>query len=102
MDYSKPDSFFNFPSNEHLDQEKFYQDFINPVSEKVLEMLTETPDLLFSYLYRMDIDETKIKWALAPEAKDEAHIGLAKLILERQLQRIQTQKQYPQHPTTNN
>lgn len=74
------------------DQESFY----NQIREKVAEYLDTNPELLMSYLYRLDIDEGKIQYAL--------HFGqdicsdLARLIYERQLQRHKTKMSYRQPP----
>lgn len=64
------------------------------ISEVVDQMLSDNPDLLFSYLYRLDVDEGKIKNAMSPLNPEAPHIGLARLIIERQLQRIRTRREY--------
>lgn len=64
------------------------------MSEVVDQMLSDNPDLLFSYLYRLDVDEGKIKNAMSPLNPEAPHTGLARLIIERQLQRIRTRREY--------
>lgn len=49
---------------------------------------------LLSLLYRMDIAEHNVQAALLPNAPDPANIGIARLILDRQRQRIHTKKTY--------
>ena len=71
-----------------------YLDALSSMSNVVENMLSENPDLLFSYLYRLDVDENKIKIALNPLTPEAPHIGLARLIIDRQLQRIKTQQEY--------
>jgi hypothetical protein len=49
---------------------------------------------LLSLMYRMDIDEAKVQWAISPLAPEPANIGLARLVLERQKQRAHTKQTY--------
>ncbi|MBP6794313.1 MAG: hypothetical protein KA143_04620 [Saprospiraceae bacterium] len=60
---------------------------------RVLDLLQNQPDLLFSYLYRLDVLEHKIQAALA--AGENVSKALAELIIDRQVERIRTKKQYP-------
>ena len=55
-------------------------------------------EFLFSSMYRLDIQEQKIKDALFLEAEIPANIAVAKLILERQKQRVYTKHFYKQEP----
>jgi hypothetical protein len=64
-------------------------------SQRVQELLDQNPDLLFSFLYRLDIDEVKIKQSFQTENPVAA---LATLIIERQKARIQSKAQYGQPP----
>ena len=57
-------------------------------------MMDSRTEFLFSLLYRHDVSERKIVAALAPEAAEPPHIGLAKLVLERQKERIEAKKRY--------
>lgn len=56
------------------------------------DMLAHRPDYLMSLLYRLDVLEPKINKALHPGAPEPPHIGLARLVLERQLQRVETKR----------
>ncbi len=49
-------------------------------------------DYLLSLLYRLDIDEQKINFALHPANPEAANITLAKLVWARQKQRAETKK----------
>lgn len=71
-----------------------YIDALNSMSKEVENMLAGNPDLLFSYLYRLDVDEDKIKKAISPFTEELPSIGLARLIIDRQLLRIKTQQEY--------
>jgi len=69
-------------------------DALEAMSIEVETMLSNSPDLLFSYLYRLDVDENKIKQAMSPFTEEFPNIGLARLIIDRQLLRIKTQQEY--------
>ena len=70
--------------------------FIQLIAERVLELLQQDVDLLFSYLYRLDIDERKINHVLNEQMKIPPHRGLAELIFTRQMQRLESKKKYKQ------
>lgn len=57
------------------------------LENKIKQMLDQETDLLWSTLYRMDIDEEKIKQVLASAYRTPVEAGLAGLVLERQKQR---------------
>lgn len=71
--------------NPYLDKESL----LALIEKRVAELLQEQPDLLFSFLYRLDVDEYKIKQALQAESVTRA---LAVLIVDRQLARIKTKE----------
>jgi hypothetical protein len=62
------------------------------LSERIGEMLERRPEYLMSLLYRLDVLEKKIVPVLRPGAPEPPHIGLARLVLERQKQRIETKR----------
>ena len=51
-------------------------------------------EVLLSLMYRLDIDEKKVEFALSPIAPEPANRGLAMLVLERQKQRVYTKQKY--------
>ncbi len=71
-----------------------YQDAMESMAHEVEIMLSQSPDLLFSYLYRLDVDEERIKKAMSPLSEELPSLGLARLIIDRQLLRIKTQQEY--------
>jgi hypothetical protein len=62
------------------------------LSERIAEMLEGEPDYLMSLLYRLDVLEAKILPVIAASAPEPPHIGLARLVLERQKQRLATKR----------
>lgn len=65
---------------------------------RVKELLETNPELLMSYLYRLDVEEADIQLVLSPLSSDDPLQGLSKLILERQKARIATKRKYNQPP----
>lgn len=55
-------------------------------------MLEGDVDLLMSYLYRLDIEAHKINAVLQMSHAVPPNVGLARLILDRQKQRIKTKQ----------
>ena len=70
--------------------------FIETLAYKIAYLLEHNPDLLFSYFYRMDIDEKKIESILLAQGPGTINLQLANLILQRQIQRAETKKAYRQ------
>ena len=79
-------------SKESLSEEELLALLIDQVEYMIAYKL----DYLLSLLYRLDVLEHKINHALSPVAIDPPAVGLAKLILERQKQRIATKAAYRQ------
>lgn len=57
------------------------------------------PKLVF-LLYRIDIDENKLRGLLHQQAGEDAAMIITDLIIERQLQKIKSREQYRQHDDT--
>ncbi len=62
------------------------------LAERIDQMLERQPDYLLSMLYRLDVLEPKINQALHPASPEPPALALARLVLERQQQRIHTKK----------
>lgn len=79
---------------ETLDEDALFEMILTRVNE----LLETDVDLLLSYLYRLDVEEYKISNALSMNALLPANEGIARLILERQKQRMITKKKFKQDP----
>ena len=75
-----------------ITEEELYQMLVNQVAHMIEYKL----EVLLSLMYRLDIDEAKVNYALSPFAVDPANIGIAKLVWERQKQRAFTKRHYKQ------
>ena len=73
------------------------EEMIDIISLRVEQMLKGDPDLLMSYLYRLDVLEKKIKAAMHTSI-EPVHVTFAKLIWERQMQRVATKRKFKQDP----
>ena len=84
-----------FPENPEMLSES---DLYNAIKERVAYLLETSPELLMSSLYRLDVLEVKITAVLAPDSPVAPIEGLARLILDRQKERIATKKKYKSDP----
>jgi len=74
--------------------QKWIEELLQILADRMDEMLQLQIEYLFSMMYRLDIDERKVHFALSPIAPEPANLGLARLILERQKQRAYTKMHY--------
>lgn len=65
---------------------------------RVAELLDTEPDLLMSYLYRLDVLERDIKLSMQLHNGQFVSREFAKLIWNRQKQRLETRAKYKQDP----
>jgi len=71
---------------------------VEAIRLRVAEMLEKQPELLFSYMYRLDVEEVVIKAALSKTNPNPPDKSLAALIWERQKKRIEFKKQFKVDP----
>lgn len=76
------------------------KEMLDYLAEAIAYMIEHRMDFLLSLLYRLDISENKIAFALTPGNEEPANIALARLVWERQKQRVATKQAYRvQNPT---
>ena len=68
------------------------EELLAVLAGRIAEMLERRPEYLMSMLYRLDVLEEKIHPAMHPLAPEPANVGLARLVLERQMQRVATKR----------
>lgn len=73
-------------------------EMISLVEKRVAELLETEPELLMSYMYRLDVLEPDIKMAMQLNKNSTIANAFATLIWKRQKMRIQTRKQFSQDP----
>jgi hypothetical protein len=79
---------------EHTDND----DLIFIMAERIRELLAGDLEALMSMMYRLDIDEAKIKFAFSKDSVEDPAVSLAKIIIERQQRRMDTKRKYQQPP----
>jgi len=68
--------------------------FRQRLAEYVNRLITGDFNKLIYILYRLDISEKKLKQLLVGQQQTDAGLLIANMIIERQLQKIQSRKQY--------
>lgn len=79
------------------DLEKEHQ-VLELIRIRVSELLDRDPELLMSYLYRLDIAEDKLKKALSDKASVNIAEAFSQMIFVRQKERVETKKKFKQDP----
>jgi hypothetical protein len=64
------------------------------LAERINTLITADFNRLISLLYRIDVSETKLKQLLRENAGTDAGLLIARLILERQWQKIETRRKF--------
>ena len=72
------------------------EDLFRLLADQIAYMIEHKMEFLLSLMYRLDISEAKVDAALSPACPEPANIALARLVLERQKQRIRTKQEYKQ------
>ncbi len=70
------------------------QSFRNKLIFAVKHLLESDLEKLVNILYRIDIEEDKVNRALASNGTEEAVSGIADLIIQRQIQKLEIRKKY--------
>lgn len=68
--------------------------FRQRLADYINRLITGDFNKLIYLLYRLDISEKKLKQLLAGEQQTDAGLLIANMIIERQLQKIQSRKKY--------
>ena len=69
-------------------------ELLKVLADRIGWMIEYDMDNLLSLLYRLDVLEHKINHALSPFDPDPANVALAKLVIERQKERLTTKARY--------
>lgn len=70
------------------------EELLYVLSERIGYMIEHKFEFLMHLMYRFDVLEHKIRDAISPENEDPANIALAKLVIERQKERIILRQKY--------
>lgn len=82
-------------------QDDSEQSFIDLIAERVAELMESNMELFINHLYRMDIDERKVNRTLleAEDSEETVYHAMARLIYERQKERLESRRKFRQEPT---
>lgn len=69
-------------------------DFLHRLAAKINELIQKDFTSLVNILYRIDVDESKLRQSLDANPGENAGYIIAKLIIERQLQKIKTRQKF--------
>lgn len=96
-EYGDISTLVNFGEEKILSSENVSPDFINEVAERVQFYMENNMELFFNHLYRIDVDEKKVrKVIMNPPENENVYVILAKLIIEREIKRMETKRLYSQ------
>jgi hypothetical protein len=70
------------------------QDAENFLAEKINALIKDDFNFLIQILYRIDVNETRLKQVLKDNPNEDAGKIIAALLIERQLQKISTRGQF--------
>jgi hypothetical protein len=76
--------------------QKSYGEIHTQLSVYINTLIKDDFDKLITYLYRIDVNELKLKSLLQQNADEDAGNIIATLIIERQLQKIKTREEFKQ------
>ncbi len=74
------------------------QDVQQLLANRIAQLLAGDMESFMSMLYRLDVSEIKIRAALSSSNQEAPNVTLAKLIIERQHERMVTKRTYKQKP----
>jgi len=81
------------PDSLLIEDELNYEALIHRLSQVLDHLISKDFNQLLNVLYRIDVSEEKLKEALATKPENTSTI-IAKMILERELQKVATRKKY--------
>src|ERR1700754_142639 len=77
-----------------ISAQRTYAEIHDQLSVYVNELIKNDFDKLIAYLYRVDVNEQKLKSLLQQHPDEDAGKIIAMLIMERQQQKIKTRRQF--------
>ena len=84
-------------SEKFLENEDLEQKWIDAIKQRVEELLEKDPGLLFSHLYRLDVEESIIANILKHESPGNLSESISREIWKRQKSRMISKKNNPQN-----
>ena len=85
---------FELSLDAHIEDEEL----LESLSDRIAHLLMYEMESFMTLMYRMDVSEKKVAAALSPNHSEAPNVALAKLVIERQMERMATKKKYKQAP----
>jgi len=79
-----------------ITEQRSYAEIHTQLSDYINMLIKDDFDKLITYLYRIDVNEQKLKVLLQQNPNEDAGNIIATLIIERQQQKIKSRKQFSQ------
>jgi hypothetical protein len=86
----------DFGLEKAIDDNLTEEGLLRLLEDQIAYYIERKIDFLLSSMYRLDISEKLVREALSPSNPVPANVALAKIVLERQKQRIYTKRFYKQ------
>ena len=87
----------NYFELDKLSEDDDYQKILDYLTEEVAHLMEYDFERLLYILYRIDVSEQKVKLATAESGLNEAPRKIAELIIQRQIEKVKTRKEYSQN-----
>lgn len=84
----------NTSLNKLKESESSYQEILAKLTPVVNHLLDTDMNALMNILYRIDVSENKLKQVLSTTEPHLVGLEVSKLILDRQMEKIETRKKY--------
>lgn len=81
-------------ANQAADEQQKHEWLKKALAKRIGEMIDHEFDKFVNLLYRIDISETKVRQALSEQPFSQGLEKVAEMIIQRQLQKVITRKQY--------
>src|SRR5262245_53217142 len=82
------------PNASQLPYDNLFEEIVRELARRVEVLMNRDPRKFNNELYRLDVSEMKIKEVLRTRKGDAVFEGLARIILERELQKARTRREY--------
>ncbi len=96
MDHAELINLLNKEMSIDIAEKISYSELHSQLSTYINMLIKDDFDKLITYLYRIDVNEQKLKSLLRQKADEDAGNIIATLIIERQQQKIKTRQQFSQ------
>lgn len=81
---------------EELPEGMSEQELLDTLADRIAWLLEYRLEYFFSLMYRLDVAEEKVDEALRPGGDEPANLALARLVVQRQKERLETRKKFRQ------